>query len=93
MNGYAYLDKYGILHVLADKDIASKYSKNGKIVHTDLADEGGYINENGMNVYIEVKDTGVEFWHGKNRNKEENLTEPNFAGRYPRTYQIYKQLK
>lgn len=92
MSGFAYLDKYGILHAAADKETALKYSKNGKVIHTDLLDEGGYINDNGMNVYIEVKDTGTEFWHGKSRNKEENLTEASFAGRYPRVYQIYKQL-
>lgn len=90
MKGYAYLDKYGILHCNSSKDTAIESAKNGKIIPTDLCDGGGYLDENGMNVFIDAAKT--EFWHGKNKNKEEKLSETEFARRYPKTYAVYRRL-
>ena len=90
MNGFAYLDKYGFLHCNASKEKALEYSKNGKVAAIDLADGGGYIDENGMNVFID--DTNKEFWHGRNKNKEEKLSETEFARRYLNTYALYRKL-
>ena len=90
MNGFAYLDKYGLLHCNSSKEKALECSKNGKVAATDLADGGGYLDENGMNVFIDA--TNKEFWHGKNSNKDEKLSETEFARRYPKTYAVYRKL-
>lgn len=90
MNGFAYLDKYGIMHAASSKETALKYSKNGKVVSTDLCDDGGYLDENGMNVFINASDK--TFSHGKGSNKDHELSETEFARRYPKTYAIYRQL-
>lgn len=90
MNGYAYLDKYGILHAVSSKEDALRYSKNGKTVFTDLCGGDGYLDENGMNVFINASDKA--FFHGKSRNQEDKLSETEFAKRYPKTYDTYKQL-
>lgn len=92
MSGFAYLDKYGILHVAGSKETAEKYAVKSGVVATDLSHESGYIDENGMNVYVEVGTSGTEFWHGKNKNKEHQLTEADFAKKYPGTYALYKKL-
>lgn len=89
MKGFAYLDKHNILHCNTSKETALKYSINGKVVETTLCDEGGYMNENGMNVHID----GNEFWHGKNKNRENMITESAFAQKYPQTYAVYQKLK
>ena len=39
---YAYLDKYGILHVVDNEETAKTYAKNGKYVKTDIPNKGGY---------------------------------------------------
>lgn len=93
MNGFAYLDKYGILHTTTRKEQAEKYAVKLPIIPTDIASGDGFIDENGMNVYIEITDKGTEFWHGNSRNKEEQLTEAEFSSKYPKTYQLYKQLR
>lgn len=90
MNGYAYLDKYGILHAVSSKEDALSYSKNGKTASTDLCGGDGYLDENGMNVYINASEK--TFSHGKNSNKDHELSETEFARKYPKTYAIYKQL-
>lgn len=41
--GYAYLDKYGILHISEEKDEAIKYALfNEKVVETELPFSAGY---------------------------------------------------
>lgn len=90
MKGYAYLDKYGILHCNSSKDTAIKSAKNGKIIPTDLCDDGGYLDENGMNVFINTYEK--TFSHGKNSNKDRELSETEFARRYPKTYALYRKL-
>lgn len=90
MNGFAYLDKYGIMHAVSSKEDALRYSKNGKTVFTDLCGGDGYLDENEMNVFINTSDKA--FFHGKNSNKDHELSETEFARKYPKTYAIYKQL-
>ncbi|MCI8285439.1 MAG: hypothetical protein HFE90_09305 [Firmicutes bacterium] len=90
MNGFAYLDKYGILHAVASKETALKSSKNGKVVSTDLCDGSGYMDENGMSVFINASEK--TFSHGKNKNKDEKLSETEFARKYPKTYAVYRKL-
>ena len=90
MNGFAYLDKYGIMHAVTSKETALKSSKNSKIVPTDLCDGEGYLDENGMNVFINASEK--TFSHGRNKNREEKLSETEFARRYPKTYALYRKL-
>lgn len=53
MKGYAYLDKYGIMHASEYQDTAKKYAKyNGKVVETNLCDGTGYTDENDYNTMI-----------------------------------------
>ncbi|MNW28102.1 hypothetical protein D3C74_49140 [compost metagenome] len=40
--GYAYLDKYEILHVVDEKAVAEKYTGNGKIEPIDFPNDYGY---------------------------------------------------
>ena len=42
MKGYAYLDKYGIMHVVASEAEAKASAKSGKIVEVSYAYGGGY---------------------------------------------------
>lgn len=90
MNGFAYLDKYGIMHAVSSKEDALRYSKNGKVVPTALCGGDGYLDENGMNVFINASDK--MFSHGKNSNKDHELSETEFARKYPKTYALYRQL-
>ena len=42
MKGYAYLDKYGIMHVVASEVDAKASAKHGKVVEVSYAFGGGY---------------------------------------------------
>ena len=42
MKGYAYLDKYGIMHVVASEVDATTSAKHGKVVEVSYAYGGGY---------------------------------------------------
>jgi len=45
MVGYAYLDKYQILHVVSSKKTAKEYCAFGSVVSTKLPYKGGYLDE------------------------------------------------
>ena len=106
MKGYAYLDKYGIMHASSYKEddpartearkasameTAKKYAKyNGKIAETNLADGSGYTNENDFDVMIYAAEK--EFWYGKGSARQNKLTEEQFAEKFSRTYALYKEL-
>ena len=91
MKGYAYLDKYGIMHASEYPDTAKKYAKyNGKVVETNLCDGTGYTDENDYNTMIYAAEK--EFFYGKSRTREHKLSEDRFAAKFPRTYALYKEL-
>ncbi len=106
MKGYAYLDKYGIMHASSYKEddpartearkasameTAKKYAKyNGKIAETNLADGSGYTNENDFDVMIYAAEK--EFWYGKGSARQNKLTEEQFAAKFPLSYALYKEL-
>ena len=106
MNGYAYLDKYGIMHASAYKEddpartearkasameTAKKYAKyNGKIAETNLADGSGYTNENDFDVMIYAAEK--EFWYGKGSARQNKLTEDQFKAKVPLSYALYQKL-
>ncbi len=41
--GFAYVSKSEDLHVVADKETAVEYSRDGNIIETDLPFAGGYL--------------------------------------------------
>lgn len=106
MKGYAYLDKYGIMHASSYKEddpartearkasameTAKKYAKyNGKIAETNLADGSGYTNENDFDVMIYAAEK--EFWYGKGSARQNKLTEEQFAAKFPLSYALYQKL-
>ena len=106
MNGYAYLDKYGIMHATyyreddptrtearkaSAKETARKYAKyNGKIVETNLADGGGYTDENGSSVMIYAKEK--EFYYGSKSAMENKISEDQFKAKFPLSYALYQKL-
>ena len=91
MKGYAYLDKYGIMHASEYQDTAKKYAKyNGKVVETNLCDGSGYTDENDYNTMIYAVEK--EFFYGKSRAREHKLSEDQFAAKFPQTYALYKEL-
>ena len=91
MKGYAYLDKYGIMHASEYQDTAKKYAKyNGKVVETNLCDGSGYTDEDGFNTMIYAAEK--EFFYGKSKAREHKLSEDQFAAKFPQTYALYKEL-
>ena len=91
MKGYAYLDKYGIMHASEYQDTAKKYAKyNGKVVETELCDGSGYTDENDYNTMIYAAEK--EFFYGKSKAREHKLSEDQFAVKFPQTYALYKEL-
>lgn len=106
MKGYAYLDKYGIMHASSWKEdvpertearkasameTAKKYAKfNGKISETNLADGSGYTNENDFDTMIYHVEK--EFWYGKGSARQNKLTEDQFKVKFPMTYALYQTL-
>lgn len=91
MKGYAYLDKYGIMHASEHQDTAKKYAKyNGKVVETNLCDGTGYTDENDYNTMIYAAEK--EFFCGKSKAREHKLSEDQFATKFPQTYALYKEL-
>lgn len=42
MKHYAYLDKYGIMHMSSKKDTAAEYAPNGRVLETAWPAEYGY---------------------------------------------------
>ncbi|WP_311078277.1 hypothetical protein [Paenibacillus polymyxa] len=65
---YAYLDKYQILHVVNEKELAEKYALNKKIVEVDIEEEHGYpvINKQAVVYYAE---DGAAFIYGNRTDK------------------------
>ena len=91
MKGYAYLDKYGIMHASEYQDTAKKYAKyNGKVVETNLCDGTGYTDENDYNTMIYAAEK--EFFFFFCRAREHKLSEDQFAAKFPQTYALYKEL-
>lgn len=41
MKNYAYIDKQGIMRIVGKEETAKQYSKNGKVVMTELPDKNG----------------------------------------------------
>ena len=68
-NGYAYLDKYGILHIVSSKSSAPTGSK---VVETDVEHDGGFPTvrtDKGMEKVYMYSET--EAYVGGNRNSYE----------------------
>lgn len=62
---YAYLDQYGIIHIVDREEDAEKYS-SGKIVETGIENGGGYPVADGKHVIVYTADDkykvgGVEY--------------------------------
>lgn len=68
--GYAYADKYGLLHVVDKQDIAELAAKAGtKVVETDIDSEAGFPRVGGEKVFVYL-DT-KEAYIGGNINSDE----------------------
>lgn len=90
MKGYAYLDKYGILHAVSSADVAKDYARGGKYIETENCDGKGYLDENGYNVMVYADEK--KFSYGKSNGKEYQVQEDEFAEKFPVTYALYKEL-
>ena len=90
MNGFMYLDKYGIMHCTKNEETAKDYARNGKYVPCELADSTGYPEENGKRIVIYADDK--EFYVGGNADGGVKFEEKDFAEKYPKTYEVYKEL-
>lgn len=88
--GYAYLDKYGILHCTKSKDSAEYAAYKGKYIPTNLADGTGYPKENGDRIVIYAAEPS--FYVGGNAAGGFKMEEEDFAEEYPQTYALYKEL-
>ena len=63
---YAYLDKYGIMHVVDNLQTAREYSGSGNVVTTEIANSSGYPEVDGKHVIVYATDkkfkvNGVEY--------------------------------
>lgn len=68
--GYAYADKYGILHVVDKQDIAELAAKEGtKVVETDIDSEAGFPRVGGEKVFVYLGTQ--EAYTGSNINGDE----------------------
>lgn len=85
-----YLDKGGIMHCVEEENTAKEFSRNGKYVACDLADGTGYPEENGTRLVVYADDK--EFYVGGNAKGGQKNEEKDFAKRYPKTYEVYKEL-
>lgn len=83
--GYAYLDKYGILHVVSTTDTAEQYSQ-GNVVGTYILNRGGYP-------LVEYKGELVEatVYSSDNVVVGKNDTKVNIED-YKELHDLYKQL-
>lgn len=53
MKKFAYIDKKEIMHVVEKKETAKEYSKNGKVVETEIPAKNGFpLDENGEGVIV-----------------------------------------
>jgi len=67
--GYAYKDRYGVIHVASDRRTAEEFAR-GKIIEYRLEHSGGYPVYDGRAVIIDtgdgvVKHAGIKYHDGK----------------------------
>ncbi len=57
MKKYGYLDKANILHIVEKEKTAKEFSKNGKVIETEIEAERGFPVHNGrcVKVYSETE--------------------------------------
>ena len=83
---YAYLDQYGILHIVDRKEDAEKYA-SGEIVETDIPNGGGYPEVDGKHIIVYVKDDKYKV------NGTEYPLDTNFMKKYPDIMALVNELK
>ncbi len=81
---YAYLDQYGILHIVDNRETAEKYA-SGKIVETGIENGGGYPVADGKHVIVYTK---------KNEYKVNGAVYPlsSLESSYPAVAELVKKL-
>lgn len=84
MKKYAYVDKDGIMHIVSNKKDAEDYSKNGKVIETDILASSGYPIVNGEKIIV-YNETEMK----------KDATDKFFldASRYPHLVELYKLCK
>lgn len=83
--GFAYLDKYKMLHVVDEKRLADQYT-SGKVVTTSLPNNAGYFTDsNGNHIRIDVDDKSYRI--GKT-----HITEKEFIQKFPEINKVIQQL-
>lgn len=83
MTKYAYLDKAGIMHVVAKKDTAKEYSKTGKVVETEIEANHGYPVADGEEIIVYAEDDMRLSAEGDKLD----------AGKYPQLAELYRACK
>ena len=74
---YAYLDKYDILHVVDDKEVAELAAKGGNYVTTTIANANGYPTAGGKPVFLYAAEKKAFIGGNKNSGKKYDYTENN----------------
>lgn len=53
--GFAYLDKYGIMHIVDEPQTADEYA-SGNVVKTEIAHDAGWPEQNGEHIIVYTKE-------------------------------------
>lgn len=84
MKKFAYIDNSGILHIVTKKEDAEKYSRNGKVVETDILSSKGYPLADGDEIIV-YSETEMK--------KEANNKILLDINKYPHLSELYKNCK
>ena len=82
---YAYLDRGNILHVSASKSIAAQYSKNSRVIETELPAKNGFPVAGGQKVFM--YSPGEMYIGGNDRSGKQAAPED-----VPELAKLYKSL-
>lgn len=84
MSKFAYLDKGGVLHITAKEETAKEYSRNGRVIATELPASGGYplVGNEEILVYNE---TTMKLDGGSPETLE--------SAKYPQLTQLYRECR